>query len=374
MITIVHVERDEDLERFVRFTWKVYQTYPTWVPPLIQQTKQFLSGKSIFFTHCKHRLFMALEHGEIVATGAAFHDQRVCDHYHQKIGLIGYFEALPNKQEAVTSLFKSIEDYLRSLGSEVIWAPFNGSIMHELGLQIDSFDDYPLFLMAYNPPYYHSYFQCNGFKRFKELYAYSIDLLDGRIQRKIQYIKRRALHAQVKIRKIDPDDFREEVYRFAEIYRETFQAHWGYAPQSRDEFYEIFTEFKMALDEDFVLFAEYENRVVGFVLCVPNYNFVIKNLNGVINAFNLLKFFRLKKRIRTARLIAIGVSGEYRGQNIAPLLIAHAFDAMIKKGYTTVEYSWVLAENVASQKAVLKFYGKLYKRYMVYQKILTARI
>jgi len=124
----------------------------------------------------------------------------------------------------------------------------------------------------------------------------------------------------------------------------------------------------MALEKDFVLFAEHKGKTIGFVLCAPDYNFVLKNLNGNLNVLNLFTFLHFKKRIRKARLIAIGVSSDYRGQNIAPLLIANAYDAMIKKGYTTVEYSWVLAENIPFQKAVRKFYGKIYKHYIVYQK------
>lgn len=370
MFKIYQINKEQDIERFIRFPWQVYKRYPTWVPPMIRATKQFLCGKSKFFTHCEHRLFMALENSKIVATAAAFYDRNLIEYYGEQVGLIGYFEALPDSDTIVSRLLRNVEEYLIEKEAYSVWIPFNGNIIYGLGLASDAYDEYPLFLMPYNPPYYHHYFLRNGYKRFKELVAYTIDLVDIKLQRKIAYIKHRASNSPVEIVPIDVKNFKKEIFRFAEIYNKTFKNHWGYVPQSDEELYEMLEPFRIALEKDFVLFAEYKGTTIGFVLCVPNYNYVIKNLNGNVDILRAFNFLRLKKKIRKARLIAVGVSEEYRGQNIAPLLIANAFDAMIRKGYITVEYSWVLAENIASHKAVGKFYGRPYKRYSVYKKVL----
>jgi len=371
MIKIQEIDKNKQIDAFIRFAWQVYEKYPAWVPPLVEQTKAFLLGKSLFFQHCEHKLFVALKDDKIVATAAAFYDKDLTSHYKRKIGLIGYFEALPKQDKAVKELFKHAEKFLVDKGAKIIWAPFNGNIIFGLALSADAYDEYPLFLMPYNPPYYHSYFWKNGYKKLKETVAFTTDLMDDKVRRKISYVKRKARKSKVRIRPIDLKKFKEEIFRFGSIYGETFKKHWGYVPQSNEELYEMLEPFKMALEKDFVLFAEYKGKTIGFVLCAPDYNFILKNLDGNLNVLKLFAFLRLKKRIRKARLIAIGVSGGYRGQNIAPLLIANAYDAMIKKGYTTVEYSWVLAENIPSQKAIRKFHGKVYKHYAVYQKKLT---
>lgn len=368
MTNIEEIKNGGRIEDFIRFSWEVYKGYPNWVPPLIQQTKLFLSGKSYFFKHCKYKLVRAREENKTVATIAAFYDKNLVSHYKERIGLIGYFEALPNYDEAVSKLFSDAEQFLKTQGAKTVWAPFNGNMIYGLALQTDAYDDYPLFLMPYNPPYYHPYFLKNGYKKFKDLCAFTIDLVDTKLQRKVAYIKRQSYKSPVRIKPIDMKRFKEGVFCFAKIYNKTFKNHWGYVPQSNEEIYEMLEPFRIALEQDFVLFAEYNDKIIGFVICVPDYNFVIKNLNGNIGIHNIFNFFRFKKRIKKARLIAIGVDRAYRGQNIAPLLIAHAFDAMVKKGYTTAEYSWVLAENIASQNVINKFYGKLYKHYVLYYK------
>jgi len=367
-VTVRKLKKGEDVSGFMRFPWEVYKNYPMWVPPIIQQVKPFLSGQSKFFNHCEYDLFIAQKDKKTIATAAIFIERNLSKHCLQPIGLIGHFEALPDEHKGVGQLFKELERNLTDRGVKSIWSPFNGNIMYGAGLGADAYDSEPLFMMPYTPPYYQAYFSRNGYAKHKKLLAYTIDLIDLKLKRKINYIKRRAKDAEVKIRPMDLKNFKEEVFRFSKIYSETFSKHWGYAPQSKEETFEMFEPFRMALEKDFVLFAEYKGETIGFVLCAPNFNSVIKELNGNLGAMNIFNFYRKKRDIKKARLIAVGVRAKYRKQNIAPLLIANAFGSMIEKGYSTVEYSWVLKENIASQRAVSKFYGKLYKSYDVYRK------
>jgi len=372
MIEIQEINKEKDIDNFIRFEKQVYEKYPLSVPPIIQQVKFFLSGKSVFFQHCEHKMFVALKDNHIVATMAAFFDKNLIKYYNDDIGLIGYMEALPGQDEALSMLFEQAEEFLRNKGTKIIWAPFNGNILYGLALLGDAYNESPFFLMPYNPPYYHSYFWKNGYKKFKDILAFTVDMVDIRLQRKINYINRHAQKSRIKIRAIDLKNLRQEILCLAKIYNETFKNHWGYVPQSEEELFETVEPFRVALEKEFILFAEDGDKTIGFVLCVPDYNFIIKKLKGDFSGLKIFSFFRLKKRITKARLIAIGVLESYRGQNIAPLLIARAFDAMVKKGYTTVEYSWVLAENVSSQGVICKFYGKVNKHYTVYQKQLNS--
>ena len=371
MIKVSRVECKKDVDQFIRFFWDVYKKNPRWVPPIIQQLKPFLLGKSKFFDHCEYELFIATRNKKIVAVAGAFYDQNLIEHYHEPIGTIGYFEALPDEYEPVKQLFDNCEKYLYQKGAHSVWSPQNGNIMYGVGLAADAFDSEPLFMMPYSPPYYQKYFLRSGYKKFKDLIAFTIDLIDLKVQRKINYIKHRALQSPVKIRPIDLKDYKQEIYRLSHIYSETFKNHWGYVPQSKEETFEMFEPFRMAIDKDFILFAEFQGEIIGFILCVPNFNPVVKQLDGNLGMMNIFNFYRQKRKIRNVRGIAMGVAREHRKQNVAPILIANAFGAMIDKGYTTIEYSWVLKENLASQTVAGKFNGKLYKNYEVYQKLLN---
>ena len=367
-LQVERVRNEREIEQFIRFGWEVYQGNPLWVPPNVSETRNFLAGKGLFFEHCRHALFVAKENSKIVATAAAFYDNNLVAHWDKKVGLIGYFEALPDKFEAVQALFAKLESYLKSEGAEIIRTPVNGSIANPAGLLLNSFNETPVFLMMYNPSYYRQYFRRLSYEPIKDLLAFTVDLLDGRLRRKSQFILKRAQNSEVRTRPFDRKRFEEESDLLARIYSETFKAHWGYAPQSEEEFYEILSPFKLALESDFIQFAEHEGKVVGFALGVPDYNPTFRRLNGNFDFLNVMSFLYLKRKIREGRLIAIGVVPEWRGKRIAPLLLASVFNAMMERGYIKCEYSWVFRENVSSQNVVRKFYSSDYKHYCVFEK------
>jgi GNAT superfamily N-acetyltransferase len=195
-----------------------------------------------------------------------------------------------------------------------------------------------------------------------------MDLMNGKLRRKVRFILKQGERAEIRLRPFNRKKFREDSDRFTDIYSRTFKQHWGHAPQSKDEIFEILEPLRLALDMDMILFAEHGSETVGFTLTVPDYNEAIKKLNGNLSFLNGFAFLRMKQKIRRGRLIAIGVLPEWRGRGIAPLLVAGVFDAMIRKGYITCEYSWVLKENSSSVNVAGKFYSDACKRYDIYAK------
>lgn len=370
---VLTIRTKRDVNSFIRFGWEVYKDNPFWVPPIVRETRNFLLGKGHFFKHCHHRLFVLKENFRVVATLAAFYDCHLVDHWKKKIGLLGFFEALPEKFDGIRMLFDQAEAFLREEGAELVQAPINGNIANPAGLLMNAYNERPVFLMAYNPSYYRQYFHHAKYYRLaKELLAFTVDLLNGRLRRKIEVILRHASErSKITIRAFNPNRFREESGRLSRIYAFTFKNHWSYTPQSEEELFEIMNPLKSVLESSFILFAENEGIPVGFVIAVPDYNPIIQKLNGRLNLFNALSFFRMRKKVREARLIAIGVVPEWRGKNVAPFLAASVYHAMIKRGYTKCEYSWVFRENVSSQDMAKKFYSDVCKTYVVYQKDLT---
>lgn len=367
-LEIEEIVQEKKIDEFIQFEWQVYHSNPVWTPPIVHETKLFLGGKGLLFEHCRYRLFVAKEDSKIVARIAAFFDENLVKHWKQRVGLLGFFEAFPNRPRSVKALFEEGERFLCREGADTIWVPFNGGVGNSVGLLANAYNRPPVFLMSYNPSYYHQYLRRAGYQVCKELLAFTTDLLDSRLRRKVAYALRRAKNSLVRIRVFDKRRFCEESYLLARLYSETFKKHWGYAPLSEEEFFEMMEPFKLAIDPDFILFAEHNSVPVGFTLCVPDYNPLIKKLDGDLQFLNALAFLRLKKQIREARLIAIGVMPEWRGKGVAPLLVASLYNSMIRKGYITCEYSWVFRENISSQNVARKFGGDPYKRYLVYEK------
>lgn len=361
----------EDLKQFIRFDWEVYKNNPCWVPPILQDAEKFLTGKGRFFDHCGHRLFVAKENGKIVAKVAAFYDRNLVGHWNKNIGCLGYFEALPGHPDAVKALLKAAETFLLEQGAAIVWAPINGNIANPAGMLMNAFNRRPFFLMNYNPDYYHAYFKMNGYGTAHELLAFICDLLSSKLQRKVRYLTRRVVHTDISIEKFDRTQFKRDCFEVARIYANTFKRHWGYTPQTEEEVFEILEPMKMAIDPDLIWFAKFKGEVIGFFLTIPDYAPVLQELQGDLGLLNAFRFMRLKRKITEVRGIAIGVKEDWRGKGVGPLMIAAAYNAMIRKGFISMEYSWVHQTNQASQRLAKKFEGVEYKRYCIYGKNLA---
>ncbi|MDP3921098.1 MAG: GNAT family N-acetyltransferase [Candidatus Omnitrophota bacterium] len=370
-ISVVTLESSGEMAAYFRFAEKVYQKNPVWVPQILSDAKRFLRGEGKFFSHCKQRVFAAKRGKTIVAALEAFYDANYEAEWHEKAGFLGFFEAMADCEDAVRALVEKAEEFLRAQGAEIIYAPFNGMLANPVGLLANAYEESPLFLMPYNPAYYHDYMKTAGYWPEKYLAAYTMDLQSDTVRQVITDVLKAAKPSDVRIRRFDKKRFREEGYLLAKLYSQTFKEHWGYSPQKEDEFFEILEPFKPVLDADLVWFAEAAGEAVGFTICVPDFNPAVLKVNGDAERFWGIPFLYHLSKVRHGRLIAIGVSPDRREKGIGSMIMAHAYNAMIQKGYSTCEYSWVLEDNISSHQLAQKFHGEAYKDYIVYAKRLT---
>ena len=113
------------------------------------------------------------------------------------------------------------------------------------------------------------------------------------------------------IRQGNLKDFRAEAGRLREIYNDAWKENWGFVPFTEKEFEFMAKELKQLVLPEFTLIAEVGDEPVGFILCVPDINVAFRKINGRLTSYGipigLAKLLYYKSRIRTARLIALGV-------------------------------------------------------------------
>ena len=105
-------------------------------------------------------------------------------------------------------------------------------------------------------------------------------------------------------------------------------------------------------------------------IAVPDYNFVLKKMNGHLFPFGLLKFLFYKSKIKAMRVMIMGVIKEYRNRGIEGAFIHMVLPKTLKRGITKCEFSWILEDNVMVQRTCESVGGKVYKKYRVYEKML----
>jgi len=370
MVEIKSYNLPEKLDQFIKFPFQLYKNTPYekfWVPPLISESKKLLSSGNPFWKHAKIKIFLAQDNGKIVGRCAAIIDQNHIEVHNEKCGFFGFFDCI-NDIIVAKSLLDEVKKFLKSEGMEIIKGPANPSANDEYGLLIDGFDSSPVIMMTYNPPYYIDLIEKSGFKKAKDLYAWIRSAHDDappRIARIVEMVKKRE---NIKVRPLDIKNFQRDVQHFKDIYNSAWEKNWGFVALTDEEIDYMAEGLKPMVDPRIFHFLEVNGVPVAATLAVPDYNFVLKKLDGKMGPVGIIKFLYWRKKIKLIRLMALGVKKEFRGKGLEAVLYHEILQACRKYGYPLGgELSWTLEDNDPINKGIEAMGGVLYKKYRIYE-------
>ncbi len=366
-IAVQEVKTKEDFRAFFRFPWEIYRGDTNWVPPLLKEHAFLFSSQNPFLKHAEIVPYLAVKNDTVVGRIAAIVDENYIKFHRERVGFFGFFEFVEDL-EVTRSLLDHVKGYLRGRGLEMVMGPASPSTNHECGLLIDGFDSLPFFMMPYNPPYYQELLEGCGLQKAKDLYA-NLIVDDGSIPERLlrisDRIKKRA--PGLTIRPINLKRIGGEVAKVKEVYNEAWRDNWGFVPLTDEEMDNEVKRLKPLVVPDLILFAEIGGETVGFAMALPNYNLVLKRLNGRLGLLGLVKFLYYARKIDEIRVMILGVKPEYQKRGIETLLYMEIFRRGQARGYKRGEMSWILEDNYLMQKGIEALGGRRYKTYRIYQ-------
>jgi hypothetical protein len=367
MIDIAPIQHKRHIRSFIKTPWKVYANDPYWVPPLLTEVKFCLSEKNPFWDHAERALFLARKEGCVVGRIAAIIDKNYIKLYQRRTGFFGFFESLPDYQISKLLLDAAVK-WLREKGMTEMQGPFNPSINEECGMLVEGFDSSPYIMMTYNPPYYPSLMKQYGMQKAKDLLAFTMDLTPAIISRLERVAERVKYHnPKIKLHKIRLKELRSELNSIKDIYNSAWSENWGFVPMTDDEINSMAKRLKPIIVPEIIQIAEINGDPAGFLMAIPNYNEVLIRLHGRLNIVGLLKFLWYSRKIKTVRLMALGIKKKYRKKGIDALLYLESLKETLSRGYERCEFSWVLEDNDLICRAAKAMGGRLYKRYRIYR-------
>ncbi|MEY2496799.1 MAG: hypothetical protein QOD12_355 [Verrucomicrobiota bacterium] len=375
-LEITRVESNAERDAFIKFPWRIYANDPAWVPPLLIERKEFLSRKHPFFEHGDAALFLARAGGEIVGRIMASDDPNYNSLHGTNLGCFGLFESIDD-QEVANALFEAAAGWLRARGRNEIMGPIDYSTNYVCGLLIDGFKFPPTLLTSHNPPYYGALLERWGLEKTMDFYAWwfaNPTDAAARLRRLAGALQKRG--GDVTYRQVDLRNITAEGRRIREIYNQAWSNNWGFVPFTEKEFDFMTKELKPIVESELVRLAEVEGKPVGFILCVQDINVALRKINGRLTTFGLpiglAKLLYHKSRIKTVRLVALGVVPKYRRHGIAEILVLRIIEeAMIKRGWTG-ECSLILENNTMMNRFLEAIGAEKYKTYRIYRRLLDT--
>ncbi len=358
------------LDRFIGFPWEVYRGDPNWVPPLRREMKFILGTRNPFFHHAEAAYFLATDRDRVVGRVGAIIDRNHINIHKEQAGFFGFFECLPDP-EVAERLLDAAASWLRERQIEIMRGPMNPSTNDECGFLLEGFDSPPMIMMTYTPRYYLEFMERCGLKQAKDLYAYIISPINevtagGRLEKLARSVTARV--PGLTVRPLNLKKFTEELERIKDIYNAAWSHNWGFVPMTNEEIDSMAERLKPLIVPELALMAEVDGQPAGFMLTVPDYNQVLRRMDGKLGPLGILKFLWYSRKITDLRVMIMGVREEYRRKGFEGVMYLESFRSAMKKGYERAEMSWILEDNVLVQRGCELMGGRLYKKYRIYEK------
>jgi hypothetical protein len=204
-----------------------------------------------------------------------------------------------------------------------------------------------------------------GLHKVKDLYAFHKESSSGipdRFERTVRIIRKRT---GVTVRPMNMKDIENEVKIIKKIYNEAWEKNWGFVPMTDAEMDEMVKFMKPLAVPDLVLFAEIKGKPVGVSITIPDYNQVLKRLNGRLGVGGMAKFVYYRRKITKLRAFVFGVLKEYRRSGLHAVLYYETEKAGVRLGFKSCELSWSLEDNHEINSFNSALGGEIYKKYRI---------
>ncbi len=368
-IRVSPVKNRSDMKRFINLPWEIYRDDPNWIPPLKRDVRRLLNvRKHPFWDFSRQTLFLARRGTKVVGRIAGIIDGNYNFQFDEKMGTWGFFECMDD-MDAALALFSSLSHWAQEKGMNALRGPVNPSLNYEAGTLVHNFTYPPTLLMTYNPPYYGKLIEAAGFKKEKDLLSFWVDRnlkVPEWVTPLVALVRKKK---DIRIRRGNPRSFKSELALIWELYNDCWSKNWGHVPPSEKEAAEMGRNLKWIIDPDLVFFMYYKDEPVGVGFALPDWNSVLKRLNGGISPWKLINIVKYKNEIRGLRGFMLGVKEEYRQLGFPMAAFDYMYRLLRKhKRYQYMELGWTLQDNDPINRLFREGGLEIYRRYRIFNK------
>ena len=344
-MNVIEVSNPRTARQFIDLPKKLYKDDPNWISPLDNEVEAVFDPlRNVFFEHgvCTRWLLLD-DSGHPIGRIAAFINYEKAYKYPQPTGGAGFFDCI-NDKKAAHLLLDTAKAWLQAHGMEAMEGPVNfGENDKFWGLLIDGFKP-PSLGMNYNPPYYQDFFESYGFVKEYDQLTNFLDItvpFTERFTKIADWVMKKPGYS---FRHFDKKQFNKYAEDFREIYNDAWSTFDNFTPIEMGVIKESFRQMKAIMDERIIWFAYYKEEPIGFVLCLPDINQVLKHVDGKLNLWGKLKFLWYKKTttVDRLRIIIMGCKKKFQNHGIESALVRCLQLEVVPRGTVKgVELAWV---------------------------------
>jgi GNAT superfamily N-acetyltransferase len=340
------------------------------VPPLIADRRKFLDpDKNPWFEHGEAQCFLAWREGRAVGRISAQIDRIFNEFQGNDWGLFGFFDTEQDSDTA-SALLDTAANWLRERRRDRMVGLADFTLNDECGVLVEGFDRPPIILTNWTKPYYPALLEGGGMEKAMDTLMWDINVSQReKVNQAIWDVAERVQSEHgITVRSARKRDLAAEIDRFLSVYNSAWEKNWGFSPLTENEIQHYAKDFKPIFDENWAFIAEKDGEPVGAALTVPDFNQVLRHLNGRLLPFGWVKALWYRRRIDRVRVWVLGVKPEYQHTGVAARFYQLHFDSAERTRQKSAETGWILEANTSMNRAMEGMGGRVVRRYRIYQR------
>ncbi len=266
----------------------------------------------------------------------------------KNVGTIGDIEIIDEKQGK--KLISECEKIFKEKGIHTIIAPMNGNTWKKYRT-LKTTNNEPEFLLEnVSPIEYNALLEKSGFRECNTYTSNKGKIDDAYYSETIEKVKNKLKRNNIIIRKFNKEQAIKDLTKIYNISIKSFKRNPYYTDIEKEEFLEQYKQYLTLIEPEFILIAEKEEKEIGFIFCIPDYNEL--KING---------------EIKTLILKTIAVLPEYETLAIGNIMLNKIAKIAIQKGFKDWIFAFMHSTNT-SQKIAKRNKAEKIREYALYRK------
>lgn len=264
------------------------------------------------------------------------------------IATIGEFET--SNEENGIKILQKCEEILRKKRVDFIVGPMNGNTWRKYRTVKFSNGEPEFLLENVNSNEYNKIFIESG---FEEIYTYTSTkglIKDAYESEILDILESKITEENITIRKFDKNNYLEDLRKIYNISIQSFNNNPLYTPIEEKDFIQQYEAYINMVDEELILIAEKEEKEIGFVFCIPDFN-------GL----------KIEGKLNTLILKTIAVLPEYEELAIGNIMLKRIAKIAQAKRFEKWIFAFMYSNNT-SQKMAKRNKTEIIREYALYGK------
>lgn len=378
-IEILPVDGFSRFAAFCRLPRQIYMGEKGFSPPLdLERWTWFAHWLKPHYKLVEEQKFLARRDGKWVGRIHAHVYKDAVTPIGVSAAQFGALDALDDI-DVVRALTQAAEGWLRERGACRVSGPFSPSINAECGMLVSGYEETPMFLTPWHPPYLSRHVEALGYEKARDLISYRIDITPDELDKPARFSNRVEWKDRLHIRSFDFARLKMgETQMMTDLFNDGWRDNWGYVPFTKAEFDSIADSLGFVGTPQGTIVVEFDGAPKSFAVALPNLFEILSDLDGRLLPFGLLRAlsrFRTHK-YESAKLLLLGTRKELQNSATGGAILMTMIEEMRRRAASTdmkmVEAGWVLEDNMAMRRPIEMFGGRAYKIHRIYERSLSS--